>query len=84
MNLCMEIDALKEEVSEKVNIPDWYFDKSAEIAKANKLKNLSQEDQNINILNLRLYMILFSCIVNDLDRALYCDKCITELVKDDR
>jgi hypothetical protein len=67
--LCKEIDLLTEEVYKKVNIPDWFFDKSAEIAKAVKLKSLNDDDQNINILNLKLYSILFCCIVNDLDRV---------------
>jgi hypothetical protein len=67
--LCKEIDLVTEEVYKKVNIPDWFFDKSAEIAKAVKLKSLNDDDQNINILNLKLYSILFCCIVNDLDRV---------------
>jgi hypothetical protein len=57
-------------LKEKVNIPEWFFDKSAEVAKAAKLKSLAEEDLNINILNLRLYSILFCCIINDLDRVI--------------
>lgn len=56
-------------MNSKVNIPEWFFDKSAEVAKAAKLRSLSEDEQNINILNLRLYTILFCCIVNDLDRV---------------
>lgn len=33
------------------------------------LKNLDPEDRNINILNLKMYSLLYSVILNDFDRV---------------
>ena len=40
--------------------------------------------ENVNILNLKLYSIMYSCIINDNDRSIYTEKSILNLIKDDR
>jgi len=88
MKLCKDIDSLTKDVQKRINIPEWFFDKTAEVAKAAKLKALTDDEQNINILNLRLYSILFCCIINDLDRVfeiikeIYCYQQIGTLYRE--
>ena len=66
-----------------MNIPDSFFMRAGDADKQ-ALTRLSDDDDNVNILNLKLFSILYSCIINDLDRSLLTEKCIADLIKDDR
>lgn len=50
-------------------IPEIFFDRSKDVSIATIVKNLDPEDRNINILNLKIYSILYSVILNDFDRV---------------
>lgn len=50
-------------------IPEVFFDRSKDLSIITVLKNLDPEDRNINILNLKMYSLLYSVILNDFDRV---------------
>jgi len=50
-------------------IPEEFFDRSKDISITTVLKDLDPEDRNINILNLKIYSLLYSVILNDFDRV---------------
>lgn len=52
-----------------IMIPEIFFDRSKDVSIATIVKNLDPEDRNINILNLKIYSILYSVILNDFDRV---------------
>ena len=50
-------------------IPEEFFDRSKDVSITTVLKDLDPEDRNINILNLKIYSLLYSVILNDFDRV---------------
>ena len=64
------MDKIYIELREKLGIPEQFFDRSSDIERYAKLRLLSEDESNVNILNLKLFSILFSCIINDLDRSI--------------
>lgn len=78
LRLCQKVKNVHEKIKKDVNIPEVYF--TMQESKGIKFV----DSQNINILNLKLYSIYYSTIANDYDRAIYAEKYIMELIKDDR
>ncbi|CAD8050075.1 unnamed protein product [Paramecium sonneborni] len=84
LQLCKSIDEIYKKIKSTIIIPEVFFDRSKDISLQTVLKTLDPEDRNINILNLKLYSILYSVILNDFDRAFQAEKQIEELIKEDR
>ncbi|CAD8159175.1 unnamed protein product [Paramecium octaurelia] len=84
LQLCKSIDELYKNIKSTIIIPEVFFDRSKDISLQTVLKTLDPEDRNINILNLKLYSILYAVILNDFDRAFQAEKQIEELIKEDR
>ncbi|CAD8051238.1 unnamed protein product [Paramecium sonneborni] len=84
LQLCKSIDELYKKIKSTIVIPEVFFDRSKDISLQTVLKTLDPEDRNINILNLKLYSILYSVILNDFDRAFQAEKQIEDLIKEDR
>ncbi|CAD8134451.1 unnamed protein product [Paramecium octaurelia] len=84
LQLCKSIDELYKKIKTSLIIPEVFFDRSKDVSLQTVLKTLDPEDRNINILNLKLYSILYAVILNDFDRAFQAEKQIEELIKEDR
>ncbi|CAK71269.1 unnamed protein product (macronuclear) [Paramecium tetraurelia] len=84
LQLCKSIDQLYKKIKTSIIIPEVFFDRSKDISLQTVLKTLDPEDRNINILNLKIYSILYAVILNDFDRAFQAEKQIEDLIKEDR
>ena len=71
LNLCKHIDRLYEDIKSSIIIPEIFFDRSKDVSKATVYRTCDIEDRNINVLNLKIYSLLYSVVLNDFDRVFY-------------